>query len=140
MPKTLGDVMSANPVTLQSSATAAQAAQAMRDNAIGDVLVTENGALTGIVTDRDLVTRCIAEGADPETVSLSEICSRDPVTFLATDEVQGAVDTMRGNAVRRVPIVDEQGAPLGVVSLGDLAVELDGESALGEISAAAPNN
>lgn len=139
MARTLGELMSPNPVMLESSSTAAEAARAMKDNSIGDVLVIEDGALFGIVTDRDIVTRCIAEGADPASTPVGQICTTDPVSLSATDGPDRAVHAMRENALRRVAIMDD-GRPVGVVSLGDLAVALDRESALGEISAAPPNN
>lgn len=139
MARTIGEVMTMNPVSLESSATVGQAARAMRDHAIGDVLVMESDALVGILTDRDIVTRCVAEGLDEDT-PVGDVCSMGVTSLSESDELSAAVETMRGLAVRRAPVVDAQGTPLGIVSLGDLALALDSESALGEISAAAPNN
>jgi CBS domain-containing protein len=81
----------------------------------------------------------VAEGRDPETTPLSEICSAQLIALAGTDTVEEAIEVMRTNSVRRLPVLDEEGRPLGIVSLGDLAVELDRGSALGDISAAPPN-
>lgn len=140
MPQRISDVMTSNPVVLTTDVTLQAAAQAMRDHDIGDVLVTEpDGSLCGIVTDRDIVVRGIAEGVDPGFATLDDICSHTVVTVSPNDPVAAAVKAMEQHAIRRLPVVDD-GALVGIVTIGDLAVERDPESALGEISAAAPNN
>ena len=139
MAQTIGEIMSREPITLESSASAMDAAAAMRTADIGDVLVTDNGRLRGIVTDRDIVMRVVSAGRNPAEVPLADICSTDVMTLSPSDDLQSAVSAMRDSAIRRIAVV-EDGAPVGVVSLGDLAVELDRQSALGEISAAPPNN
>lgn len=132
------DVMTPNPVALPATASLVEAALAMRDFDVGDVLVLDNGQVCGIVTDRDIVVRGIAAGNYPSTVKLAEICSRDLTTLSPTDSVEEAVSRMREKAIRRLPVV-ENGQPVGIVSLGDLAVERDPRSALSDISAAPPN-
>jgi CBS domain-containing protein len=92
----------------------------------------------GIVTDRDVTVRVVAEGRPPETTELKEICSRDLATLAPDDTVEEAVRVMRDKALRRLPILDG-GRPVGIVSLGDLAVEHDPDSALAAISTAPPN-
>jgi CBS domain-containing protein len=131
--------MTREPVTFDTTASVLDAAIAMRDQDIGDVLVTENGRIRGIVTDRDIVMRVVSTGQDPASVSLAEIFSPQVMTLSPSDDLQSAVSVMREKAIRRIAVVDGD-RPVGVVSLGDLAVELDRESALGEISAAPPNN
>jgi CBS domain-containing protein len=138
MAQNIRDVMYANPITMSSTSTVAEAAQRMREDNIGDVIVVENDQLCGIVTDRDIVVRAIAEGRDPATAKLADICSRDMTTLSPTDTVEDAVRLMRDKAVRRLPVVEE-GKPVGIVSLGDLAVTQDPHSTLGNISAASPN-
>lgn len=138
MAETLREIMAHDPVTLDTSASVMDAAVAMRDQGIGDVIVTRDGRLHGIVTDRDIVTRCVSTGQDPAEMSLGEIASTDITTLSPSDDLQSAVSEMRDRAVRRVAIVDGD-RPVGVVSLGDLAIELDSQSALSEISAAPPN-
>jgi CBS domain-containing protein len=106
---------------------------------VGDVLVCDGERLLGIVTDRDLVVRCLAEEDEPAALPIGEICSRNPFTVTPEDDVDDVVELMKERAVRRVPVVGEEGALVGIVSLGDLAERRDRESALGRISAAPPN-
>jgi CBS domain-containing protein len=138
MAQLVRDVMTPNPVTLPATASLVEAALAMRDFDVGDVLVLDDGHVYGIATDRDLVIRGIATGNYPATVTLAEVCSRDLTTLSPTDRVEDAVSYMREKAIRRLPVV-EGGKPVGIVSLGDLAVERDPHSALSDISAAPPN-
>jgi len=90
------------------------------------------------VTDRDVVIRAIAEGKEPFSTALADICSKELSTVSTTDSIDYAVQLMRQKALRRLPVV-ENGHPVGMVSLGDLAQNRDPQSALGEISAARPN-
>jgi CBS domain-containing protein len=124
--------------SLPMSASVREAARAMRDANIGDVLVVKHGNLCGIVTDRDLVVRAIAEGREPASTTLADICSEELATVSPTDSIDHAVQLMRQQALRRLPVV-ENGHAIGIVSLGDLAQDRDPQSALGEISAAPPN-
>ncbi|HZF91706.1 CBS domain-containing protein [Streptomyces sp.] len=132
------DIMTADPVTVEPQTSVAQVARIMRDEDIGAVLVTEGDTLRGLVTDRDLVIRSISEGGDPEQTTVAGVCSEDLFTLEPDEELDHAVQLMREHAVRRVPVVDH-GHPVGIVSLGDLAMERDPESALGDISVARPN-
>ena len=136
--QTVHDVMTFNLTTLPMSASVLDAACAMHDANIGDVLVVDNGNLCGIVTDRDVVIRAIAEGREPASTTLADICSQKLSTVSPTDSVDHAVQLMRQKALRRLPVV-ENGHAVGIVSLGDLAQNRDPRSALGEISAARPN-
>ena len=105
---------------------------------MGDVIVTENGVVRGVVTDRDITVRAVARGLDPKDTPLSEICSDEPVTVDSETSLKQAADVMSEHSVRRLPVVDD-GSLVGIVTLGDLAVERDPGSTLGEISAAPPN-
>jgi CBS domain-containing protein len=136
--RTVSDVMTHNPIVLSRDATGHEAAKAMRDRGIGDVLVTDGDQLSGIVTDRDLVVRCIAEGQDASQVHLGDIQTDHVATMGPDDSVESAVSTMRDHAVRRLPVVDD-GRVVGIVSIGDLAIERDPDSALADISAAPAN-
>jgi CBS domain-containing protein len=115
-----------------------EAACAMRDNDIGDVVVLDNGRLCGILTDRDIVVRALATGCDPTLTSVGEVCSRALVTLAPDDSTGEAVRVMRERAIRRLP-VEEDGRVVGIVTLGDVAVDADRRSALADISAAPPN-
>lgn len=136
---TVRDVMTAEPLTLDIGDTLVAAARQMRDADVGDVIVTEGGSVKGIVTDRDITVRGVAEELDPTSATLGGIVTRDLVTVGPDDDVSAAVDLMRTYSVRRLPVVDG-GELVGVVSLGDLAVDGDPDSALADISADEPNN
>jgi CBS domain-containing protein len=133
------DIMTPHPHTIQPSASVLDAAQIMRKSDVGDVIVVEGKRLFGILTDRDIVVRALAEGRDPESTRVSDICSRELTTVQATASVGTVVRTMRERAVRRLPVVEETGEVVGIVSLGDVAVGRDRHSALADISAAPPN-
>jgi CBS domain-containing protein len=130
--------MTAEPVTVEPQASVTAVARLMRDENIGAVLVTDDDRLRGLVSDRDLVVRALAEGGDPGETTVASVCSDDLVTVGPDEDLDHAVQVMREHAVRRVPVVEE-GRPVGIVSLGDLAIERDPESALGDISAAESN-
>jgi CBS domain-containing protein len=136
--QTLKDLMTPNPLTVSMDTPVQEAARHMRDDGIGDVIVTDGNTVCGIVTDRDIVVRAIADGLDPASTTVGDICSTELVTMSPDDGVEDAVTLMRERALRRLPIV-ESGRPVGIVSIGDLAIEGNGESALADISAAPPN-
>ncbi len=127
------EVMTAGPITLDRDASLAEAARLMRDRGIGDVIVVEGDDAEGIVTDRDIVIRGVAEGADPNTTRLGQVVSGDLTSVAPDDPVERALELMREKAVRRLPVL-EGGKPVGVVSLGDLAVQRDAGSVLADIS------
>ena len=139
MSSTVADVMTPNPITMAESATLASAAQAMREADIGGVLVMRDNELRGIVTDRDIVVRAVADGKDPNRATVGEVCSPHVTTVEPSDPIDRAIEFMRENALRRLPVV-ENGKPVGIVSIGDLAVDRDRQSALADISAAPPNS
>ena len=139
MAKTLQDVMSTTPVTLPATATVTQAAKRMRDDDIGDVIVMDGGRVFGILTDRDIVVRATAADCDPSTTAIRDVCTSDLVTLTPQDDVKRAIDLMKQKAIRRIPVCQD-GNPVGIVSIGDLAIESTGEKALADISAARPNN
>jgi CBS domain-containing protein len=138
MAQKIRDVMTSSPVTLDEGDPVSEAARTMKDAAIGDVIVTSGGKICGLVTDRDLVVRVLAEGRDPQATRLGDVCSRDLAYLGPDDDVDRAVQLVRERAVRRIPIVEGETA-VGVVSIGDLAVERDERSALADVSAAPPN-
>jgi len=133
------DVMKKKPIRLASSSPVVDAAHQMMAADVGAVIVEDAGRICGIVTDRDIAVRAVAGGLNPETTPLSEICSKELATLSPDDDLERAAEVMRSKAVRRVPVVDVHGKALGIVSLGDLAVESDPLSVLGAISAARPS-
>jgi CBS domain-containing protein len=135
----ISDFMTPNPTTCPTTASLPDAARAMRDESIGDVLVCDDTQrLVGIVTDRDLVVRGLASG-DVEGLTLADICTNELTTVTVDTPASEVIRLMTDRAVRRVPVVEEHGRPVGIVSLGDLAAQLDEESALGQISSAPPD-
>jgi CBS domain-containing protein len=133
------DVMSAEPAICETSTPMTDAARLMRDKNIGDVLVADDGELCGIVTDRDLVVRGLAEHGDADSVNLGDICSKQLHAVSPDTSVEEIIEIMEQHAVRRVPVLDGDRA-VGIVSIGDLAMQRDENSALGRISSAPPNS
>ena len=139
MATTVSEVMTRNPETIEASESVVEAARRMRDADTGDVIVLDNGRVVGIVTDRDITVRIVAENMNLST-PVSEACSATDLQTVGPDtSLDQAVQLMRSNAVRRLPVVENDQA-VGIISLGDLAIEQDEDSALADISAAAPNN
>ena len=138
MAECVRDVMTREPLQISAEKTIAGAARLMRDEDIGDLIVSDGNRVLGMVTDRDIVIRAIAEGLDPEHDTVDAVFSGGVSTVSPDAPIEEAVRMMRENAVRRLPVVDG-GALVGVVSLGDLAVKRDETSALADISAAPPN-
>jgi CBS domain-containing protein len=134
---TVGDCMTPDPITVPTTETLRGAAARMAADNIGDVVVQDDGRVTGIVTDRDLVVRGLAEGLGADAL-VGEVASRNVAAVHPADDVGTAVRTMREAAVRRLPVVDGDRV-VGVVSIGDLALEHDPNSALADISDAPPN-
>ena len=140
MPETINDVMTANPWTVTDRATIEEAARVMRDADIGDVIVLDpDGEIQGIVTDRDVVVRGVAKGVDTNSEPVGSILEGDIVTIASEDTIEAALDLMRDHKVRRLPVVDDRRL-VGIVTLGDLAVDLQPSSTLADISQAPPNN
>jgi CBS domain-containing protein len=103
------------------------------------VIVMEEGQVGGIVTDRDIVVRGVADGRDPESATVSEVCTSGVETIEPEASVDDALRLMREHDIRRLPVV-KNGRPVGIVSLGDLAVEREPDSTLADISAASPDS
>jgi CBS domain-containing protein len=139
MDQYIRDVMTPNPSTMPAEASAVDAARIMREQDIGDVIVLENNRLCGILTDRDIVVRALAQGANPATTKVGDICSRDLMTVTPNADIGEVTKMMRSKAIRRLPVVETGGRVVGIVTLGDLAVERDTDSVLGQISSAPPN-
>jgi CBS domain-containing protein len=134
------DVMTPVPETVSLRTSLAAAARLMADGDIGDVIVIEpeTERVAGIITDRDIAIRAVAEGRNPDSTTVEEIFSRDLAAVSPADSVGRVLELMEDLKVRRLPVVEADRA-VGIVSLGDLAVETNVGSALAEISAAAPD-
>lgn len=138
MTRTVEEIMTRDPRTVDASDTILDAARVMRDADIGDVVVMEDGQITAIVTDRDMVVRGVAEGRDPESTSVSDVCTTGVETIEPEASVDDALNLMREKDIRRLPVA-KKGRPVGIISLGDLAVEREPDSTLADISAASPD-
>jgi CBS domain-containing protein len=139
MTRKVREIMSAAPVCMAASESVSAAAKAMKERGIGTVLVLSGGRLAGLVTDRDIAIRVLAENRDPLTTCVGDICSSELAVLSPDDNVAEATRLVRDRAVRRLPVIAD-GTPVGVVSIGDLALDQDERSALSGISVAPPNH
>jgi len=137
MDATVRDVMTPGPIGVDYNQSIGQAARTMRDWGIGAVLVVNDQSLYGLVTDRDLVVRAVAEAKGPDE-PVGPLSSGNLIGVDVDADVREAVRLMREHAVRRLPVI-EDGQVAGMVSLGDLAMQDDPSSALATVSQAAAN-
>jgi len=131
--------MSTDVIVCDDTTSVSDVARIMRDRHVGDVLVSSEGRLRGIVTDRDIVVRCVADKADLERGRIGDLLTTEPVMIDSGASVGDAVKGMVEHSVRRLPVL-EDGRVVGVVSLGDLAIDNDDSSALASITKARPNS
>jgi CBS domain-containing protein len=126
----ISEVMTPNPRTVAPGDSLQAAARVMRDEDAGAVPVVEDGRVTGVLTDRDIVIRAVADGDFQAKVS--DICSDDIVTCGPEMSTAEAAELMSEHQVRRIPVVDDDEKLVGIVSLGDLAVKEGRDSRMGE--------
>jgi len=137
--ETIADIMTTgNLATAERTDSAAEAARRMAAADAGNVLVLDNGAFIGILTDRDIAIRLVASDKSPSTPVSEIVSDTDVVTVTPQTTIDQALELIRGRSVRRLPVI-ERGRAIGVVSLGDLAMECDPRSAVAYISAAPGN-
>jgi CBS domain-containing protein len=125
------DVMTSNPTSCERSTTVVEAARVMAQEDVGPVPVVEGGRVVGLVTDRDIVLRVVAEGRDPNSTTIGEIASTDLVTVEPDTNLDEALNLMAQNQVRRLPVV-EGGELVGIVAQADVARAAD-EEKTGEV-------
>lgn len=126
----ISDVMTPNPKTVKPSDSIQTAASIMRDEDAGAVPVVDGGRVVGMVTDRDIVIRAVADG--DFAAKISDIVSDDVITATPDMSTADAAELMGEHQIRRLPVVDEADALVGIVSLGDLAVKENRDSRMGE--------
>jgi len=131
------DVMTPGPIRVDYYQSIGDAARTMRDWGVGAVLVVHEQSLRGLVTDRDLVVRAVAESRTPDE-PVGPLSSGDLIGVNAEDDVSVAARLMREHAVRRLPVI-ENGQVAGIVSIGDLALQDDPASVLSLVSQAHPS-
>jgi CBS domain-containing protein len=130
--RTCSEVMTKDPVCCLPGDRVAKVAQLMKSTDIGSVPIVEDERskrLVGIVTDRDLAVKMVAEGRDAETATAEEVMSRGVVTCRAQDDVERAVDAMSGNQLRRIPVVDDNGKIVGIIAQADVATRVNRSNA-----------
>ena len=136
----VADVMTKQVIYLPAETTLDEAAREMREADIGDVAVTEGATLIGLVTDRDIVIRAVAERMDAASTTIGSITTREVIMIEQYSSTREAASLMRERSVRRILVCDADRQLVGIVSLGDLAVHLDPDSTLGAISEAPAND
>jgi CBS domain-containing protein len=122
MAKSVRDAMTPGVRAVSPAQSLTEAAEVMRGEDVGSVPVVEEGRLTGILTDRDIVTRAVAERRDPQTVKVDEIASRDVLTVEPEQDLDEALALMARHQVRRLPVV-EDGQLVGMLAQADVALE-----------------
>jgi CBS domain-containing protein len=139
MARTVREVMTHDLRTIAADSPIVEAAREMRDGDVGNVLIMDGDNVAGIITDRDIVVRGLAEERDASSTRALEVASTGVVGIEGDQRIEDAAELMRSHDIRRL-LVTEGGRPVGIVSIGDLAVERDTDSALADISAGSPNN
>lgn len=134
----VSDVMTKQVIYLPMETTLDEAARVMKEADIGDVVATDGATLAGILTDRDIVVRAVAQRSDPARTTIESIITREVVMIEQNCTMSEAAALMRDRGVRRVLVCDNERKLVGIVSLGDLALRLDPESALGQLSGQTP--
>ena len=139
MAQSIREVMTQSPELVPGDTTVADAAKLMRDKDFGGILCGDGDEVKGFLTDRDIAVRVVAEGKDPTSTTVSDVATTELHTLSPDDSVEEAIELVRQHNVRRLPVVEGAKA-VGIVSIGDLAIERDEDSALADISAASQNN
>ena len=128
----VSEAMTASVVTVSRDTPLADAARLMRDSDVGPLPVADEGRLVGVLTDRDITIRAVADGRDPFSTRVDEVMTPKVVCCLDTDDVEHAAEMMQSAQLRRLLVVSEDGRLAGIVSLGDLAVRNGNDSLSGE--------
>jgi CBS domain-containing protein len=133
MSKSIREAMTENPRSIGASASVVEAARLMREGDIGSLPITEGDTLVGMITDRDITTRVVAEAADLATTSVGDVYSQDLISVEPHKDLEEAVRLMARHQVRRLPVV-EDGKLVGIVAQADIALTLtEDEQKTGEL-------
>lgn len=136
---TVRDLMTSTPVCCHPTESVRRAAQLMVENDCGALPVAYDAhsqQLVGMITDRDIACSVVARGRDPNTCTVGEVMTDRLISCAASDNIETCVRAMRENQIRRVPVVDERGACVGIVALADVALKLGDSSRVHETVAA----
>ena len=138
------DVMTPNPETVSQKDSVLQAARIMRDSDTGVVPVVDGTKIVGMVTDRDIVIRAVADGKNISDVQVTDVMSKSVRSLNENDSVDDALNLMSSAQVRRVPVVNSSNDLVGIVSMGDISTNTNRDGKVGKtvenISEAPPNN
>ncbi len=126
------DTMTSNPRTIETSTPVAEAARLMSSEDVGSVPIVEGERLVGMLTDRDIAVRVVAEGKDPQSTTVGEVASRDIVSVDPQQNLDEATRLMAEHQVRRLPVVEEDGRLVGIVAQADVA-RLGNDAQTGEV-------
>lgn len=125
MGKNVRDAMTTNPRSIESSTLVNEATRLMKTEDVGSLPIVDDDQLVGMVTDRDIVIRVVAEGKDPQSTTVGEIASRDLVTVDPEQDLDDALRLMAQHQVRRLPVAEEDGRLDGILAQADVAREGD---------------
>ena len=121
MVNSVREAMTEHPRSIRPSASVVEAARLMRDEHIGSLPITDGDTLVGMITDRDITTRVVAESADPKTTSVGDVYSRDLISVEPGKDLEEALQLMARHQVRRLPVV-ESGRLVGIIAQADIAL------------------
>jgi CBS domain-containing protein len=121
MGQSIRDVMTSDPCAIDADKSVAYAAKMMREEDVGLAPIVEGDKLVGMLTDRDITIRVVAEGRNPDQVKVSEVASKQVVTIDPQQDLDEALRIMAKHQVRRLPVVEEDGKLVGVVAQADIA-------------------
>ena len=130
------EIMTQNPACLTPEDTVAQAAQIMKRENVGPVPIVENNqtrVLVGIITDRDIVVKAIADNRPPESTKIREVMTPNPICAFPDDDLEDVLDRMESNQVRRIPVVDRDNRLIGIIAQADIATRLDKDKKTGQM-------
>jgi CBS domain-containing protein len=122
------EVMTSNPTCCLPTDTVNQVAQMMKNEDVGSIPIVENQQtkkLMGIVTDRDLALKVVAEGRDPKSTRVEQVMTHDPVACHADDDLQQVLTAMAGYQLRRIPVIDATNRIVGIVAQADVAIHAE---------------
>jgi CBS domain-containing protein len=125
MGKSVKEVMTSDPCAIDADKPVSHAAKMMKEEDVGLAPIVEGDRLVGTLTDRDIVTRVVAEGKDPQTVSVREVASTNLVTVDPEQDLGEALRLMAGSQIRRLPVIEPDGRLVGVVAQADVARQAD---------------
>ena len=132
MAKTIRDLMTPNPTTVEPSTPVVEAARQMRDQDVGPIPIVDGDRLVGILTDRDIAIRVVADGLDVQSTAVGDVASRELVTIDPDQPLDEALRLMQEHQVRRLPVTEEDGRLVGILAQADVARRLD-EERTGEV-------